>query len=62
MPQPTRPAPAADQAAIAAFEARMREVGESPARLENIASLVVELLEARRDHKIEKRLGATEAA
>ncbi len=39
----------------AAFEARIREVGEVRARLENVAELMVELLEARRDFRLEQR-------
>lgn len=51
----TLPVSSAHAAAVAAFEASIRELGEGPARLDNVADLLVGMLEARRDHKIEIR-------
>lgn len=57
----TRPVPAAIDSAIAAFEQSIRQLGEGPARLENVAELMVGLLESRRDLKLARR-GESERA
>lgn len=50
---PTTPCPPAPE--LTAFESRIRTAGETTARLENLASLVVEMLEARRDFRLGER-------